>query len=870
MFGHASMVSPSLLEYVSDLTTAGCYYAIPIQLLYFLFYNPVPLPWRYRLIIVLFAAFILLCGSSHLIMVLLADQTITSELALPGMKALTAVVSIGTVLVLLYLIPEGLKFILYSLDLEVQMRQRMTELDAANKAALQASLAKSEFMAFLCHEIRNPLHIIAANADFLMETRTTEEQREFIRSVNDSAQLMTSIVNDVLDLQRLQSGRMSFERIPVDLSDVCQSLLKNVKHQATNKRIQLLYEWAPGTPRHVISDPTRIHQLLLNLTSNAIKFTQEGNVTVRVSSLSVAEQAEMFPVLASTSSASLLEASKKKRVHMEDDDEVEQQQTQSLLRAPSAHSTTSASSSFEAAAHSGSAATTPTTVLRTVHQFPVRSVSGQTIAMNFAASTQQTENERFIHDAEEQAYEYAPFDEDDDMLPLSPTQPTFSAQSATRGRVRRTQYICFTVTDTGMGISPHALPQLFSPYTQAKLSIVREKGGTGLGLSICREIVSNLHGQIQVHSVLGKGSQFKFVLRMPLSSEKEWLKAQHDNYHVHERLQQDEEKSVSLQRTVSHARRTSVVSGQLIMPASTELSANTSDALASPPALMSPSLLSHHSSVARLSSSSGLRAASPSTSPLSRLRSLALKPLALDTVSPATIYQPSVSTSSSPVSPRVTLTPSTALTPSSSSSSTSSVSSGATTPVARSILVADDNEVNRKILSRILTSLRYKPVMANDGVQAVEAIKANLAASAPPFMCVFMDISMPHLDGYEATRHIRALGCQVPIIALTANALSEERKKALEAGMNAFQTKPIRKVELHRLLLKVDADFNGIGTAASQPVSQRSSLVSLAEQRKVSSVPGTPFSQPIMVNASGVLGAERLLEPGQHAIAIHG
>ena len=83
---HLSSTTPSYIEYLSDLTTAGCYYAIPIQLLYFLAYNPVPLPWRYRLIILLFAAFILLCGSSHLIMVLLADQTVTSELALPVMK----------------------------------------------------------------------------------------------------------------------------------------------------------------------------------------------------------------------------------------------------------------------------------------------------------------------------------------------------------------------------------------------------------------------------------------------------------------------------------------------------------------------------------------------------------------------------------------------------------------------------------------------------------------------------------------------------------------------------------------------------------------------------------------------------------------
>ena len=765
-----------------------------------------------------------------------------------------------------------------------------------------------------------------------METRTTEEQREFIRSVNDSAHLMTSIVNDVLDLQRLQSGRMSFERIPVDLHDVCQSLMKNVKHQASNKRVQLILDWSTGTPRHVISDPTRIHQLLLNFTSNAIKFTQVGNVTLRVSILTASEQARMFPVLASTSSRSLHEASAKKRVHMEDDED-DMQPTQSLLRTSSSSSSSSTtsnsnSSSSATTTPSGSAATTPTTSLRTVHQFPARSDSGQTIAMNFAASTQQVDNERFIHDAEEEAYEHEMVDDDSLSPPATPTTPNadYSPQPHPRRRsnkrLRQTQYVCFAVTDTGMGISPHALPQLFSPYTQAKLSIVREKGGTGLGLSICREIISNLHGQIQVHSELGKGSTFMFVLKMPLSSEKEWLKAQHDNYHVNVR-QEDEEKMGSLSRSVSHARTASNVGGQLILPSARELSAQSSAALMSP-----PSSLAHTSSASRLSPSNARSTSTssitdysnlPATSPLSRLRSLANKPPALDTVNPLSIYRPPASKSSSPIpSPRTgtstgtaALTPSIPLTPLSSTSSVSSSTSGSTTPIARSILVADDNDVNRKILSRILTSLRYRPVMAADGVQAVEAVKANIASGGPPFLCVFMDISMPHLDGYEATRHIRALGSSVPIIALTANALSEERKKASDAGMNGFQTKPIRKIELQKLLIKVvkeSADHTNVnntmifsgtrsGTpsvggsvansapgsnkstpSSSQPVSQRSSIIAVGSELRRPSVSSLPPTPPLSLPSSSHNGGgsrrgseqERLLNNGQHAIAIHG
>ena len=701
-------------------------------------------------------------------------------------------------------------------------------------------------MAFLCHEIRNPLHIIAANADFLMETRITEEQSEFIRSVSDSAQLMTSIVNDVLDLQRLQSGRMSFERIPVDLHDVCQSLLKNIQHQAVNKRVQLLFDWEQGTPRHVISDPTRIHQLLLNFASNAIKFTQEGSVTLRVSLLSAATQAKMFPVL--TSSSRRLDE-KDWEVQVEDADD-DMQPTQSLLSlSSSSQSTAFVPSSSATTTANGSHATPPTTALLTLHQFSVRSISGQTIAMNFAASTQQTENERFIHDAEEEAYDQEAVDDEDNLLPLSPhSRPSISPQHATQcKRGRQTQYICFRVTDTGMGISPHALPQLFSPYTQAKLSVVREKGGTGLGLSICREIISNLHGQIQVHSELGKGSTFTFVLRMPLSSEKEWLKAQHDNYHVSVR-QHDEENMSALQRRGSHTLGTSNLGEQFIMPTSQEPTTSMSTTSELTSSLMSPTSLSPPSSSAASDFS-----ILPATLHVSRLRSLANKSSAFEATNTANIYKPNSYKSSSPNSLHLSkLTPCTPLIPSPSSST----SSGSPTPVARSVLVADDNDVNRKILSRILTSLGYRPVMANDGVQAVEAVKANLAAGGPPFLCVFMDISMPHLDGYEATRHIRALGYHVTIIALTANALSEERRKALEAGMNAFQTKPIRKAELQKLLHKIDAEY-GVGSGTS-------STVGSGSDSTMGSVP--PTQRLSLVSEKR---AERLLEPRHHhAIAI--
>ena len=805
---------------------------IPAQLIYFLACNPINIPPRYRLVIVLFAAFILLCGSSHLIMVLVMDERVTSPLVLAGMKTATAIVSILTVFVLFYLIPEGLRFIVYSLDLERQMQRRLVELDAANQQAVQANLNKSEFMAFLCHEIRNPLHIITANTDFLQETRLTAEQAEYARSVLDSAQLMTSIVNDVLDISRLQSGRMSFERIPVDLLDVCSSLLKNVKHQARSKDIALLFHYEPGTPRYFISDPTRLHQLLLNLLSNSIKFTQAGSVTLSVRMLQHApatfdRRGEKGAVLLDADSLGLL---------------------------PSRPSSASSALAPPAAA---AAYGSPLSLSRSLRPLTfVRSRSGHSIVMNFSQPDAEAEqgkdgdgddDRRFIHDAEEEAYLLEERGDDNSdspaastatVVPVSPVLSSGSSLSPSsafsspalqtrRLRTRQHAYVQFTVADTGIGISSHALPQLFAPYTQAKLSIVREKGGTGLGLSICREIISNLKGEIRVRSELGKGSEFVFVLPLPLGNETEYAKAhrqQSDSHtlpHHSDASQPQQDSADSLSRQSSQE---SVEDGAV-------------SGSSQPTSPIAPSRLRTDGLVSPRSSDAAAAVTALPLSPSSSLKSVVYKPrlpLAVAAAGTAAatadrekeadeftgFQSASASTVSSPSSKS-------SASPSVSSSSSSSNSSPA--PALKTILVADDNEVNRKILSRILTSLHYRTVMAQDGLQAVEAVKS----ASVPFFAVFMDcrsvqhsaqrqqrlclrsaaarlisaclcvcaaVSMPNLDGYEATRHIRALPCSVPIIALTANALSEERTKAAECGMSAFLTKPLRKAELHRLL----------------------------------------------------------------------
>jgi len=119
------------------------------------------------------------------------------------------------------------------------------------------------------------------------------------------------------------------------------------------------------------------------------------------------------------------------------------------------------------------------------------------------------------------------------------------------------------------------------------------------------------------------------------------------------------------------------------------------------------------------------------------------------------------------------------------------------TQIPQRILVVDDSEINRKILTKILTSLGYQVFSASDGVEAVKLVTSQTKTY---FSCIFMDISMPNMDGYEATRTIRMNDITIPIIALTANSLSEEKTKAESAGMNHFCTKPLRKEKICELI----------------------------------------------------------------------
>src|SRR5215217_656553 len=211
------------------------------------------------------------------------------------------------------------------------------------------------------------------------------------------------------------------------------------------------------------------------------------------------------------------------------------------------------------------------------------------------------------------------------------------------------QRILFTITDTGIGLSPEHIRKLFTPFMQADATTTRFYGGTGLGLSICKKLIELLGGDIWVTSELGKGSTFSFWI--PYTPAE---KPKHDPLKK-SKFQIDEYKAFSK---------------------------------------------------------------------------------------------------------------------------------------GKYVLVCDDNRINQRVAYKMLTNLGYSVVCANDGNEAINLVK-NLSTTDSSFSCVLMDIQMPVMDGYQASKCLRESGETLPIVAMTANVLSGERQKCLNAGMTSYLSKPL-------------------------------------------------------------------------------
>lgn len=163
-------------------------------------------------------------------------------------------------------------------ELEIQN----IEIDLARNQAISASKIKSEFLANMSHEIRTPMNGVIGFTELLGKTKLTDEQVDYVNTIRSSASNLLTIINDILDFSKIESGKLNIEKISFNLEDVIDEIITMFAPMAYQKNIELIYYPSTNLPENITGDPSRIRQVLINLISNAVKFTQSGHVIIRI------------------------------------------------------------------------------------------------------------------------------------------------------------------------------------------------------------------------------------------------------------------------------------------------------------------------------------------------------------------------------------------------------------------------------------------------------------------------------------------------------------------------------------------------------------------------------------------------------------
>jgi PAS domain S-box-containing protein len=368
------------------------------------------------------------------------------------------------------------------------------------------------------------------------------------------------------------------------------------------------------------------------------------------------------------------------------------------------------------------------------------------------------------------------------------------------------------VRDTGIGIDAAKISKLFKPFEQADVSTTRKYGGTGLGLAISRQLVELMGGQIRIESKLGEGSSFIFTVRFKVGAGRQAIAANEAASLLESKLAlivDDNQTNLRVLKVMtSHWGLKSITvesaaqamaaldraqsSGQPVSILITDLHMADTDGFQLIETIRAST---RYADLPAILLSSSTSAGDHEKCKQLRVAARLLKPVKqsqlLDNILKALIGTSQASLTSGP---------------------SDGASDRQSTVKSLSILLAEDNQINQKFAIKLLEGAGHKVVVADNGRKAVEAWQSQA------FDLILMDIQMPEMDGLEATGQIRkaeaASGKHIPIIAMTANAMKGDREMCIQAGMDGYVTKPVKRdalfAEIGRIMTNGDANGNNV------------------------------------------------------------